>query len=932
MSTNLGEVPLRGRVAELSVVRASLNALRTGGGSVVIVRGPAGVGRSRLLAEARRRAHTRGIRALAGSADPQSRAVPLAPIVEALVTGPDPVVGAEALPAALFSNADQRFLLVQAIRQQLEQVALQDPLLLTLDDLQWADPTTLLALRSLPSRLAQRPVLWMLAVRDGIGSDALHTTLDRLEDDGARTLDLRPLEASSVAAIARDVLGRDVDKSVMQLAGRAAARPLLLVELLRGIAEQSAHTADGDAAPLDGRLPDRFRDLVSRRVALLPDGARRTVQIAAVVGPHFTVRQLGSLLGEPASALLEPLREAIAEDLIVAHPDGFGFRHDLVREAIVANLPADLVRGLRRRVVDADLRAGRPLPEAASLLAAVALPGDTEAASLLRQAASMVAASDPTAAADLSVRALELTPPRAAEWADLVTETVQLLLRAGRAAPAAALAEQSLEIPLGSEAEARVRLGNALVGLQFAFVDAVRHCRIALELPQLPVSLRADLLAVLSLATALDGDPEAAGEVIGQAMTTARESGNARAEALTVCVGSIVDFHRTDWRTALAGADMAAALTKRVEVPQRLCEPEVWRVLALAGVGRLDEAMAVADQHQAGVGVGLSLGRMWSATRSRLLLDAGRPAEARAAAETALSAVDELGQGDFAAVTAITTLGRVAVLTGDEEAMAAAERDAHKMQASRSASVRSAGAWLAALIADSAGEPGRAMAVLAEGASRFDDAGPWSGSPLDLADVPWFVRVALRAGHRDRAERAAATAGRRAEANPDVPLFVAAHAHARGLLLQDGEELVRAASLFEAAQRPLARASALEDAGHVTAGRDREEAVRLFETAMRVNDEAGAQRDAARVRSALRELGVHRRRSTRPGTGQGWQALTPSELEVVRLIAQGATNRAAAERLYVSPHTVSTHLKHAFTKLGVTSRLELARITLTRTP
>ena len=99
---------------------------------------------------------------------------------------------------------------------------------------------------------------------------------------------------------------------------------------------------------------------------------------------------------------------------------------------------------------------------------------------------------------------------------------------------------------------------------------------------------------------------------------------------------------------------------------------------------------------------------------------------------------------------------------------------------------------------------------------------------------------------------------------------------------------------------------------------------------MRIADEAGAPRDAARVRSALRELGVYRRRSSRPGTGHGWQALTPSELEVVRLIARGATNRAAAERLYVSPHTVSTHLKHAFTKLGVTSRLELARIALTR--
>jgi DNA-binding CsgD family transcriptional regulator len=930
MVANHGEVPLRGRAAELADVRESLDAVRSEGGSILIVRGAAGAGRSRLLAEAGRMADAMGIRTLSGAADPHSRAVPLAPIMEALLNGPDPVMEPDALPAALFTSADHRFLLLQTMRQQLERASLQVPLLLTFDDLQWADAATLLAMRSLPRRLAQSPVVWMFAVRDGVMTDALRTTLDQLAAAGAHTIALKPLETSSVEAITHDVLGDDVDESVRRLAERAADRPLLLVELLRGVAEHTAGPTGGAPGSLGG-LPERFRDLVGRTVERLPDRVRRAVQIAAVVGPRFTVRQLEALLDEPASALLEPLRSAIAEDLIVAHADHFTFRHDLVREAIVANLPADLVRGLRRQVVDADLRAGRPLPEAATLLAAVALPGDAEAVSLLREAALMAAASDPAAAADLSVRALELTSSRAAEWSGLVTETVQLLLAAGRAAPAAALAEQSLEVPLRPEAEARVRLGGALVGLQFAFVDAVRHCRIALGLPGVSTSLRADLLAVLALATALDGDPEGAGEFIAPAMSAARECGNTRAEALTVCVGSIVDLYRGDWRTALAGADAAVDLSKRVEVAHRLGDPEIWRAMALAGVGRLDDALAVADprQRQAGVGAGLALTRLWSATRSRLLLEAGRPAEARAAAEEALSMVDELGHGDFAALTAICTLGRVAVLTGDEEGLVTAERNSHVMQASKSTSVRSAGAWLGALVAASDGDPGRAIAGLTGGSVRFGT-GPWRRHPLDLADVPWFVRIALRAGQRDLAERAAATAERRAEVNPDVPLFCAIDAHARGLLLQDHEELVRAASLFEAAGRPLARAAALEDAGNTVAGRDRSEAVRLLETAMRCADEAGAQRDAARVRSALRELGVYRRRSTRPCTGQGWQALTPSELEVVRLIARGATNRAAAERLYVSPHTVSTHLKHAFTKLGVTSRLELARIAMTR--
>jgi DNA-binding CsgD family transcriptional regulator len=157
-------------------------------------------------------------------------------------------------------------------------------------------------------------------------------------------------------------------------------------------------------------------------------------------------------------------------------------------------------------------------------------------------------------------------------------------------------------------------------------------------------------------------------------------------------------------------------------------------------------------------------------------------------------------------------------------------------------------------------------------------------------------------------------------------VVLAAHAHAVGLLDGDLDELVRAVSLLDAERRPFAHASALEDAARAVDDRDR--AVAMFETAMRVYDRAGAPHDAARVRSRLRELGVHRRRAVRPASGFGWTALTPTEIEVVRLVCRGATNRQAATALYLSPHTVSSHLRHAFTKLDVSSRVELTRIAL----
>ena len=100
--------------------------------------------------------------------------------------------------------------------------------------------------------------------------------------------------------------------------------------------------------------------------------------------------------------------------------------------------------------------------------------------------------------------------------------------------------------------------------------------------------------------------------------------------------------------------------------------------------------------------------------------------------------------------------------------------------------------------------------------------------------------------------------------------------------------------------------------------------------ALVISTEAGATRDAARIRGRLRELGVRRRLVAPARPAHGWAGLTDSELKVVRLVGEGLTNREAAARLYLSPHTVSMHLRHAFTKLGINSRVELARVVLER--
>ncbi|HLB18968.1 MAG TPA: helix-turn-helix transcriptional regulator, partial [Gaiellaceae bacterium] len=130
----------------------------------------------------------------------------------------------------------------------------------------------------------------------------------------------------------------------------------------------------------------------------------------------------------------------------------------------------------------------------------------------------------------------------------------------------------------------------------------------------------------------------------------------------------------------------------------------------------------------------------------------------------------------------------------------------------------------------------------------------------------------------------------------------------------------------ERTPRRLELAAALEDLGVELIATDREAAIDALGRALALYTELGATWDARRVRSRLREHGVRRRLVAAEPETNGWAALTTAELTVARLVAEGLTNREVAERLFVSPHTVNSHLRHVFAKLGINSRVELARL------
>ena len=318
--------------------------------------------------------------------------------------------------------------------------------------------------------------------------------------------------------------------------------------------------------------------------------------------------------------------------------------------------------------------------------------------------------------------------------------------------------------------------------------------------------------------------------------------------------------------------------------------------------------------------------RIFEIWRGRQLHQLGRLADAGAILEGQFS--PETGDRFFGALDAagIVALGRVALHQGNGRLQQRTAQLARGLLEDSTPNFRRQAAWLLALQAMATGDPGAAHASLcALGEEERTSILPVF--PIDVTDEIPLVRIALAAGDDELAEVAATQADRRAQRNPRVATIVATAAHVRGLLTSNIEEFERAVDLFATGPRPIVRGYALEDLGVARARAGAvDAAIEAFDAALALYAEAGATWDAGRVRGRLRDHGVRRRLVPRERAETGWEAMTDSELAVARLVAQGLTNREVAEQLFVSPHTVSSHLRSIFAKLDINSRLALARI------
>jgi DNA-binding CsgD family transcriptional regulator len=909
--------PIRGRADELKEVGALVSAVARGRGGVLVIEGPPGIGKSRLLIEVLALAAKSGVRTLFGEAFEYQQSVPFFSLFMATLRADPPVGDIDAL-RRLGSSADVTYWVLHDLADAIRAAAAQVPLAILLEDIHWADNATLLALRSLARVRQGAAVLWVLTARNGAGGPAVQETLSVLQRANATFVRVAAMTPSAVTEMVQDAVRANADESLLNLAIKAHGNPFLVTELVGGLLEEGRLTVGGGRAVATGdRLPRRLGATMQQRLDVLSHDASEVVQVAAVLPDRFSAALLAAMLGRQPASLMSALAEAVRADLLVEDGDQLRFRHGLLREATRQSLPQSLRRAMERQSASIMLSTGVGPAEVATQLMRSADPGDKEAIDALRQAAESVSRSDASAAADLSKCALELMPTEDAEYGRVVAETVALLNRSRRYEESEELAVVALSDAASSEEEAQIRL-RLPAFTKHSSQRRVDESRRALNLLDISDVTRARHLAWLAYnLTRGNREPQRAGAE--EAAAAAASTGDVEARIL-----SDLTLACLDWQDGYAGRavlrleELSALARTSDAIAARLLLANNYANL-LAVVDRVDEAaeqvnagIAQARQEQNAMALDI-----WAAIDGMVHLAAGRLTAARAAVES-LPPPDPSGATELDMMRMVI-LAQVALRTDDRNLLQQMVADAHDAYSTGAAMVRRSAAYVLALAAWDRNDLHDAMRGLGAEITPY-------GSPQTIDHAILSARVASAAGDAGLRARVLHGCDLLQRESPPIPLFTAVADYARAILESDATALVAAAELLRSSSRPLIYAAAAEDAGtQLTVADRREDALVQLNGAFDTYANHEALADARRVGRQLRQLGVNRRIS-QPRAKAGWDSLTEAEAKVVNLIARGSTNRDVADQLHLSVHTVKTHVHHAFAKLGISSRAQLGQL------
>ena len=957
--------PIVGRAAELEAVDRGLAELQHGRAALLEVVGEPGIGKTRLLAELGARADALGNLVLTGSASELERDLPFSVFVDAL---DEYVEGlgqsqidrlsdeAQSELAAVFPalgrlRAEQgvavqqeRFRSHRAVRELLELLAAAQPLVLVLDDLHWSDPGSIELLSALLRRPPSGAVLLAFGLRPRQVPERLLSPLERAYRAGLLTrLELDALTREE----AHELLRLPDDASLADLYEQSGGNPFYLEQLARG-ERPNARAAGRDIALGDVDVPPAVAAALSEELTLLSDDARRALDGAAVAGDPFEP-ELAAAAGDVSDAvLLTTLDELLSLDLIRSTdvPRRFRFRHPLVRRVVYESTPAGWRIGAHERCGAALAGRGASPAMRAHHVEWSAHHGDLDAVATLWEAGEAAQHRTPESAARWFGAALRLLPStHSSERIDLLLARAGALAAAGRFAESHLTLVETMRVLPPDATATRARLTARCARLEHLLLRRV-EARSRLERALAEVDDRNSpeavlLMLALGVESYYDMEPEAVYTWAGRALAAENlEPAGLRAEALALRANGAV--------LAGLGPESVACLDEAEAFVDRLRDDELEAHLdALAhlgtaefyfprfapAVGHVERALAIGRATGQG-DLFPSLYPVLSTALGRL----GRIAEAIDAAETALEAARLLDHTHQIA-WGLVNRSNIALAAGDVELALSISDEA--MQLSKQLdgeliSVSSAFAYGRALLAAGDGAAAAELLERAAGGPSLPRQPLTSRTP----NLQVLTRCYLSVGRTADAERAAAAAAACAE-QIGLPLADAysdvAEAHialATGEASRAAELALGAVATFDSLSDVFSATTTRVIAGRALAQAGRQEdAVRELERAATTFESWGAIRYRDEVELELRKLGRRIHRRTKPGVGDsGIASLTKRELEVATLVSDGKSNPEIAAELFLSQKTVESHIRNIFHKLGVSSRLHVARLIDRRAP
>jgi DNA-binding CsgD family transcriptional regulator len=939
----LSRVPrLRGRETETEVLRGALDRVASGGPAIVLVEGEAGIGKTRLLEAALAEATDRHMHVATGCAHELEQARPFGLMADAFgcVPGsgePRRAAIAELLAASgggpsreritVTSDPGLQFRVVDAFGDLVEALALSGPVVVGADDLQWADPSSLVTLAAIARRLTDLPVAVIGCFRRVPRGPELDGAVRVLQAAGARYLTLPPLSEGAVGELVSEMVSAKPGPCLLAEISGAAGNPLFITELLAALQQEGAiHVKGGHADVAEATLPPTLRLTIVRRLSSLPEDTLQVLQAATILGSAFSLTDLALTSGRPAIVLTAALTEAIRSGVVEDDGAQLRFRHDLIRDSIYEDLPASIRRGLHREAAVRLAHSGAPALRVAEHFARGAGDGDGEAIDWLIRAARDAAPGSPAAAASVMDRAMTLMHGDDPRRDRLLIERAGCLMLAGRITDAETMSRGLLERPHDPtvEAAARMCLARALLA-QGRLRDGLAEMGHAAGSPQLTEAEHAAARALAGFARLSTGDLDGAAGLARQASVAALAADDSFSASIATTTLAMVCESRSQLADALRCANDALRLAEdSLATHGRQYPVQVSCGYILVELDQLGEARSVLHT---GRRISEERGARWPLPTFGVLLGlerfvAGQWDDALAELESGLELARELGEENYTVNLAHSIVALISFHRDDMHRAAAAARAANQQLADRGAQFARWAAWPHALLQEASGQVAQALETLITPLQESARLGISADYPVMGADV---VRLAIAEGDIGLARRVAAAVGDVAARN-DVAWLRGAALRCQGLSESDAHVLAAAADVYAAASRPLELALASEDAAAAFVKQGDPGAARpLLERAIAIYQGLDAYRDLARANSVLRLAGVRRGvRGPRKRPQLGWQSLTPTEQTVAALVTDGLSNPQIGERLFISRRTVQTHLAHVFAKLGISSRAQLA--------